>query len=111
MSQVCGYFIPVNVMEEVVRRYSAKESQAAIATAMELRRAVVRRILVERGVAIRVRSPTSEEHRQAVLTMHAGGKSIKEISSDLGLDFTSVYRILVRVGRIKKKRLPPSTRR
>jgi hypothetical protein len=49
VSQVCGYFIPVDVMEEVVRRYTAKESQTAIATALWLRRAVVRRILVERG--------------------------------------------------------------
>lgn len=106
VSQVCGYFIPANVMEEVVRRYSAKESQAAIAEALGLRREVVRRILVERGVTLRVRSPTSEEHRKSVLKMHAGGKRIKEISSEVGLDFTTVYRILRRAGRVEKKRTP-----
>jgi hypothetical protein len=35
--------------------------------------------------------------------MHTKGKSIKKISSDLGLDFTTVYRVLLRVGRVKKK--------
>jgi DNA invertase Pin-like site-specific DNA recombinase len=55
-------------------------------------------------VTLRVRSPTSEKHRQAVLTMHARGKRINEISSELGLDFTTVYRILRRAGRVKRKR-------
>ena len=91
-------------MEQVVSRYQNEESQAAIAAVMGLRRAVVRRILVERGVTLRLRSPTSEEHRQAVLKMHAGGKRIKEISSELNLDFTTVYRVLLRAGRVKKKR-------
>lgn len=104
VSQVNGYFIPVGVMEEVVRRYSAKESQAAISAALGLRRPVVRRILVERGVPLRVHSPTSEAHQQAVLKMHAEGKRIKEISSELGLNFTTVYRILRRAGRVRKKR-------
>ena len=90
-------------MEQVVSRYQNEESQAAIATALGFRRAVVRSILVEQEVTLRLRSPTSEEHRQAVLAMHAGGKRIKEISSELGLDFTTVYRILRRAGRVKKK--------
>ena len=76
----------------------------AIATALGLRRGVVRRILVDRGVSLRGRSPTSEGHRQAVLNRHAEGKRIKEISSELGLDFTTVYRILRRAGRVKKLR-------
>jgi hypothetical protein len=36
--------------------------------------------------------------------LHDGGKRIKEISSEMGLNFTTVYRILVREGRVKKKR-------
>lgn len=91
-------------MERVVSRYQNEESQAAIAAALGLRRAVVRRILVERGVPLRVHSPTSEEHRKTVFKLHAGGKRIKEISSELGLDFTTVYRILRRAGRVEKKR-------
>ena len=104
MSQVCGYFIPISVKEEVVRRYAAKESQVAIAVAMGLRRAVVHRILVEGGVSLRIRRPASEEHRKAILKMHAGGKRIREISLELGLNFTTVYRILRRAGRVKRKR-------
>ena len=104
MPQPSGYFIPVNVMEEVVRRYQNGESQAAVAAALGLRRAVVRRILVDRGVPLRVRPPIAEEHRKAILKMNAAGKSIKEISSNLGLDFTTVYRILRRAGRVEKKR-------
>ena len=99
-----AHLIPDDVMEQVISRYQNKESQAAIAAAMGLRQAVVRRILVDRAVPLRVRPPTSEEHRQAVLKMHAGGKQIKEISSELGLDFATVYRILRRAGRVKKRR-------
>jgi DNA invertase Pin-like site-specific DNA recombinase len=104
VSQVDGRVLHADLIEEVVRRYLAKESQAAIATALGLRRGVVRRILVDRGVSLRGRSPTSEGHRQAVLNRHAEGKRIKEISSELGLDFTTVYRILRRAGRVKKLR-------
>jgi DNA invertase Pin-like site-specific DNA recombinase len=91
-------------MEEVVRRYSANESQGAIAAALGLRRAVVRRILVDRAVPLRVRRPTPETGRRAILDMHTAGKSIKQISSDLGLDFSTVYRTLRRAGRLKKMR-------
>lgn len=91
-------------MEQVVDRYQNGESQAAIAAALGLKRSVVRRVLVDRGVPLRVRRPTSEETRRAVLKMHAKRKSIKKISSELGLNLTTVYRILRRAGRVKKKR-------
>jgi len=35
--------------------------------------------------------------------MHAEGKTIKEISAMLGLHFATVYRVLLRNGRVKKK--------
>ena len=91
-------------MEDVVRRYSNGESMIAIGTILGLRPSVVRRILVDRAVPIRVRQPTPEADRQEILKMHAAGKSIQEISSKLGLGFTTVYRTLRRAGRVKKKR-------
>jgi DNA invertase Pin-like site-specific DNA recombinase len=100
----CVHLIPVDVMEQVVCRYQKKESLAGIAAALGLRRGVVRRILEDRAVPLRVRSPTPETAPRAILDMHAAGKSIKEISSDLGLNFSTVYRTLRRAGRVKRKR-------
>jgi len=37
------------------------------------------------------------------LSLNAEGKTIKEISDGLGLNFATVYRILLRNGRVKKK--------
>ena len=90
-------------MEQVVNRYQNAESLAVIAAALGLKRAVVRRVLVDSGVPLRVRRPTSEETQRAVLEMHAQRKSIKEISSDLGLNSATVYQILRRAGRVRKQ--------
>jgi hypothetical protein len=68
-----------------------------------LGRRVVRRVLVQLAVPKRPRCPASGPHQQAILAMHAKGKSIKEISTELGVNFATVYRVLRRTGRVQKK--------
>jgi DNA invertase Pin-like site-specific DNA recombinase len=75
----------------------------AYATTGEKWGSVVRRILLDRGVPLSVRPPVSEEHRKAILKMNTKGKGIKEIGMSLGLSFSTVYRILLRAGQVKKK--------
>jgi transposase len=36
--------------------------------------------------------------------MRADGKSIKQIRTDLGVSFATVYRVLRRAGRVQKRR-------
>jgi hypothetical protein len=36
--------------------------------------------------------------------MHANRKSIKQISTDLGVSFATVYRVLRRAGQVQKRR-------
>jgi hypothetical protein len=91
---------------EVARRYQSGDSQAAIAAALGLGRGVVRAVLEQQGVPIRPRCPASGPHQEAILSLHAGGKSIREISDQLRIDFATVYRVLLRDGRVSKKRRP-----
>jgi IS30 family transposase len=46
----------------------------------------------------------SGPHREDIRRKHGEGKSIKEISTALGVNFATVYRVLRRAGRVKKKR-------
>ena len=89
---------------EIARRYQAGESQAAIASSLGLGRSVVRQLLVEQAVPIRPRCPASGPHQEAILALHADGKSIREISARLEIDFATVYRVLLRAGRVRVKR-------
>ena len=88
----------------IISRYQAGESQGAIARSLGLGREAVRRILKERGIPLHPKCPVSGPHRQAILSLHAEGKSIKEISASLGLKFTTVYRVLRRQDMVKKNR-------
>lgn len=91
-------------MAEVARRYRSGETQKAIAASLGVPQKVIRRILEELGEPLRTSCPVSGVHRQSILDQHAGGKSIKEISTELGLSFATVYQVLRRAGRVKKKR-------
>ena len=44
--------------------------------------------------SIRLKTPAARPHQQAISAMHAEGKSIKEISTELELNFATVYRVL-----------------
>jgi transposase len=91
-------------MADVARRYHSGETQKAIAASLGVPEKVVRRILVELREPLRTSCPVSGVRRQAILDWHAGGKSIKEISTGLGLNFATVYQVLRRAGRVKRKR-------
>jgi hypothetical protein len=91
-------------MAEVARRYRSGETQKAIAASLGVPQKVVRRILEQLGVPLRTSCPTSGVHRQAILDQHAEGRTIKEISTGVGLNFATVYQVLRRAGRVKKKR-------
>jgi DNA-binding transcriptional regulator LsrR (DeoR family) len=88
---------------EIARRYQAGETQAAIASSLGLGRSVVRRVLDQQAVAIRPRFHASGPHQEAILALHADGKSIREISTRLEIDFATVYRVLRRARRVQKK--------
>jgi hypothetical protein len=62
----------------------------------------IRRVLKQLGEPLRTPCPVAGVHRQTILDRHAEGKSIKEISAQLGLDFTTVYQVLRRAGRVQK---------
>ena len=47
---------------------------------------------------------TGLRRRADIFDQHAEGTSIKEISNGLGLNFATVYQVLRRAGRVKKKR-------
>lgn len=103
VSVPCAGFVSSATASEVARRYRSGESLAGIAASLGLGRFVVRRILARQGIPLRPRRPASGPHLQAILAMHAGGKSIKEISAQLGLNFATVYRVLRQAGRVHKK--------
>jgi DNA-directed RNA polymerase specialized sigma24 family protein len=65
---------------------------------------VVRRLLLDRGVPLRPPCPASGPYKEVICERHAGGKSVGEISQELGLDFATVYRVLRQAGRVHKKR-------
>lgn len=90
--------------DAIVTRYLAGESQVAIAKALGMGHETVRRTLKERGVPLRPPRPVSGPHWQAILALHADGQTIKEISTELGLNFVTVYRVLRQAGRVQKKR-------
>jgi hypothetical protein len=92
-------------LAEIARRYRANESQEAIAATLGLGRGVVRRALEHLAVPLRPTTcPASGRHREAILARHAEGKSIKEISTQLGVNFATVYHVLRRAGRVKRRR-------
>lgn len=95
--------VPSDTANEVARRYRAGESQAGIALSLGLARTVVRRVLDQLAVPIRPKFPASGPHQQAILILHAEGKTIKEISTRLGVNFATAYRVLRRAGRVEKK--------
>lgn len=91
-------------MAEVASRYRAGETQEAIAASLGVSQKAVRRVLGQMGEPLRTSCPVSGVHRQTILDRHDDGKSIKEISAILGLDFATVYGVLRRAGRVRKKR-------
>lgn len=88
----------------VVRRYRSGETQEAIAASFGVNQQAVRRVLDQLGEPLRTSCPVSGVHQQTILDLHAAGKSIKEISTHLGLNFGTVYHVLRRAGRVQKKR-------
>jgi transposase len=92
---------------EVARRYRSGETQKAIAAWLGVPQKVIRRVLKLLGVPLRTSCPVSGVHRQAILDRHAGGKSIQEISTGLGLNFATVYQVLRRASRVQPKRSGP----
>jgi hypothetical protein len=88
---------------EIVRRYHAGDSPARIGQALGLGAGVVRRVLKRLAVPPRPKCPVSGPHEQAILSMHAEGRTIKDISGALGLPFVTVYRVLPRHGMEKKR--------
>ena len=91
-------------MAEVVRRYRSGETQGAIARSLGVSQGAIRRVLNQMKEPRRSSCPASGVHREVILDQYAQGKSIKEISSQLGLNFATVYQVLRRAGRIEKKR-------
>src|SRR5581483_6433348 len=96
--------VSADTAAEIARRYRSGESQAAIASSLGLGRSVVRNVLAKQAVPIRPKCPASGPHQETILALHADGKSIREISTRLGIDFATVYRVLLRAGRVSKKR-------
>ncbi len=96
--------LPSDKVAEIARRYRAGETQEGIAHALGVGQKAVRRVLDQLGEPPRPTSPVSGVHRQTILDLHVVGKSIKEISTGLGLDFATVYGVLRRAGRVQKKR-------
>jgi transposase len=90
-------------MAEVARRYRSGETQEAIAASLGVSRKVVCRVLDQLEEPRRTSCPQSGMHRQTILDWHAEGKSIKVISAQLGLNFATVYQVLRRAGRVRKK--------
>ena len=90
-------------MAVVARRYRSGETQGAIAATLGVSQKAVRRILDRSEEPIRPSCPVSGTHRQTILDRHAEGRSIKEISTELGLNFATVYRVLRQAGRVQKK--------
>lgn len=84
--------------------YRVGESHASISRATGLSQRVIRQTLLRLGVPSRPRCAVSGTYQHDILALHAGGKSIKEISKELGLNFATVYGVLRRTGRIQKKR-------
>lgn len=103
MATTSNSVVTSEVKDAIVTRYLAGESQVAIAEELALATVVVRHVLKERRAPPHPKCPVSGPHEQAILSLHAGGKSIKEISNGLGVNFATVYRILLRNGRVKKK--------
>jgi len=102
----CASSIPADAMAEVIRRYRSGETLQAIATSFGVPQKAVRRVLEEFDEPLRTSCPVSGVHRQTILDRHAGGKSIKEISTGLGLNFATVYQVLRRAA--GRRRRPTS---
>jgi hypothetical protein len=96
-----------DIAAAIVSRYEAGESQVSIAKALGLGTFIIRRVLKEHRVPLHPKCPVSGHFQQAILSLHTEGKTIKDISTDLGLNFATVYRILLRSGRVKKKDRKP----
>ncbi|MDB5306711.1 MAG: hypothetical protein JWO38_913 [Gemmataceae bacterium] len=96
--------VPSDKITEIARRYQAGETQTGIASSLDLDRSIVRRVLDLLQIPLRPQCPASGPHRQAILEIHADGKSIKEISTQLAMNFATVYRVLRRAGRVQKMR-------
>jgi hypothetical protein len=75
-----------------------------VRAARTLSKHAIRRVLVKLGEPRSRCSPVSRKHRQTILDLHARGTSIKDISAKLGLDFTTVYRVPRRTGRVGRRR-------
>jgi DNA-directed RNA polymerase specialized sigma24 family protein len=90
-------------MAEVASRYRSGQTQKAIAASLGVTQKAVRRALNHLGEPLRTSCPVSGVRRQVILDRHTEGKSIKEISTELGLNFATVYRVLRRAGRVQKK--------
>jgi hypothetical protein len=88
---------------EIAKRRSDGESLATISRATGLGIGVLRRIVKELALPPRPRCPVSGPHERTILTMHDEGKGIKEISTALNLEFVTVYRVLQRNGKLRKK--------
>ena len=104
MGTTAGAAVTSDTNTEIVRRYRAGESQAAIASSLGLGRGVIRRALGRLSILLRPKCPASGPHLQAILDRHAAGQSIQEISTASGLNFATVYNVLRRADRVRKKR-------
>jgi DNA-binding NarL/FixJ family response regulator len=102
-----GTAIGSDIEAIIVFRFQAGESQVSIARALGLGTFIVRRVLKEHRIPPHPKCPVSGPHQQAILSLHAEGKTIKEISDGLSLNFATVYRVLLRNGRVKKKERKP----
>ena len=95
--------ISSDMAAEIARRYRGGASKVGIAAALHLSEGVVRRVLDRMAISARPTCPASGPHLNAILALHTEGKSIGQISALLGLNFATVYRVLVRAGRVTKK--------
>jgi DNA-binding NarL/FixJ family response regulator len=98
---VCPASSDVEAM--IAELHLAGKSIAAIVKVVGASARIVRRVLKLLAMPPRPRSPASGTRQPTILAMHAVGKTIKEISDSLGLDFATVYHVLRRSGRVKKK--------
>jgi transposase len=82
-------------MVEVARRSRSGETQEAIAASLGVSQKALRRVLDRLEEPRRTSCPVPGMHRQTILDWHAEGHSIKVISTQLGLNFATIYRCFV----------------